>query len=40
MGEVGVYCGSSNLYLKKNDFGWEIDLVGFCFMLREIYDCY
>jgi 6-phospho-beta-glucosidase len=40
IGEEGVYKGSNNPNLTKNDFGWEIDPVGFRTTLREIYDRY
>ncbi|ASS90156.1 glycoside hydrolase family 1 protein [Aeribacillus pallidus] len=40
VGEPGVYKGASNPHLKKNEFGWEIDPVGFRTTLREIYDRY
>lgn len=40
VGETGVYKGASNDNLKKNEFGWEIDPVGFRTTLREIYDRY
>jgi 6-phospho-beta-glucosidase len=40
VGEIGVYKGASNPNLSKNDFGWEIDPVGFRNTLREIYERY
>lgn len=40
VGEPGVYKGESNPNLPKNEFGWEIDPVGFRNTLREIYDRY
>ena len=40
VGEPGVYKGANNPNLKKNEFGWEIDPVGFRNTLREIYDRY
>lgn len=40
VGEEGVYKGVSNPNLGKNEFGWEIDPVGFRTTLREIYDRY
>lgn len=40
IGEQGVYKGATNPNLKKNEFGWEIDPVGFRNTLREIYDRY
>ncbi|MFL6562836.1 MAG: family 1 glycosylhydrolase, partial [Bacillus sp. (in: firmicutes)] len=40
IGESGVYKGATNPNLKKNEFGWEIDPVGFRNTLREIYDRY
>ncbi|MCE0493165.1 glycoside hydrolase family 1 protein [Vibrio salinus] len=40
IGEVGVYKGIDNPYLNKNEFGWEIDPVGFRITLREIYERY
>ncbi|MCI4171126.1 family 1 glycosylhydrolase, partial [Bacillus spizizenii] len=39
-GDDGVYRGSSITHLKKNDFFWVIDPVGFLYTLREIYDRY
>lgn len=39
-GEHGVHRGASNPYLPRNDFGWEIDPVGFRNTLRAIYDRY
>ncbi|MGZ9784655.1 glycoside hydrolase family 1 protein [Bacillus pseudomycoides] len=39
-GEPGVYKGHTNQYLKKNEFGWEIDPIGFRTTLRGIYDRY
>lgn len=40
IGEAGVYKGHSNPNLPKNDFGWEIDPIGFRTTLREVYDRY
>lgn len=40
VGEEGVYKGVSNPNLGKNEFGWEIDPIGFRTTLREIYDRY
>ncbi|WP_026909094.1 glycoside hydrolase family 1 protein [Paucisalibacillus globulus] len=40
VGEAGVYKGHTNPNLPKNDFGWEIDPVGFRTTLREIYSRY
>lgn len=40
IGEAGVYRGSENPHLKKNQFGWEVDPVGFRTTFREIYDRY
>lgn len=40
IGEAGVYRGADNPHLAKNDFGWEIDPVGFRTTFREIYDRY
>jgi 6-phospho-beta-glucosidase len=40
IGEQGVYKGHKNEYLKTNEFGWEIDPVGFRTTLREIYSRY
>ncbi|MFM2482692.1 glycoside hydrolase family 1 protein [Celerinatantimonas sp. YJH-8] len=40
VGESGVYRGTSNPNLEKNEFGWEIDPVGFRSTLRQIYDRY
>jgi 6-phospho-beta-glucosidase len=40
IGEQGVCKGATNPNLKKNEFGWEIDPVGFRNTLREIYDRY
>lgn len=35
-----VYVGTENRYLKKNQFNWYIDPVGFRITAREIYDRY
>ncbi|PTP21863.1 6-phospho-beta-glucosidase [Vibrio splendidus] len=40
IGEVGAYKGVGNENLDKNEFGWEIDPVGFRTTMREIYDRY
>ncbi|ENH98163.1 beta-glucosidase [Gracilibacillus halophilus YIM-C55.5] len=40
VGEPGIYRGSVNENLKKTEFGWEIDPVGFRTVLREIYSRY
>jgi 6-phospho-beta-glucosidase len=40
VGELGVYKGHKNEFLKTNEFGWEIDPVGFRTTLREIYSRY
>lgn len=40
IGEVGAYRGTENPYLSKNEFGWEIDPVGFRTTMREIYERY
>jgi 6-phospho-beta-glucosidase len=40
IGEAGVYKGHSNPNLPINDFGWQIDPVGFRTTLREVYDRY
>lgn len=40
VGEVGVYRGVDNPHLVKNDFGWEMDPVGFRITLRQLYDRY
>jgi len=40
VGDPGVYKGHTNENLQKNQFGWEIDPVGFRTTLREIYDRY
>ncbi|OAT71236.1 glycoside hydrolase family 1 protein [Parageobacillus thermoglucosidasius] len=40
VGEPGVYKGVANPNLKKNEFGWEIDPVGFRTTCREIYSRY
>ncbi|CAM3699848.1 Aryl-phospho-beta-D-glucosidase BglC [Vibrio aerogenes CECT 7868] len=40
IGEAGVYKGCDNPYLVKNEFGWEIDPVGFRTTMREIYERY
>src|SRR5699024_11306659 len=37
IGEPGAYRGSVNGNLRKTEFGWEIDPVGFRTILREIY---
>lgn len=39
-GEAGVYRGEENPYLKKTEFGWEIDPVGFRGTIREMYSRY
>lgn len=40
IGEAGVYKGHTNPYLPTNDFGWQIDPVGFRTTLREVYERY
>lgn len=40
VGEPGAYRGSVNDNLRKTEFGWEIDPVGFRTILREIYSRY
>lgn len=40
LGEEGVYRTAPNPYLSKNEFGWEVDPVGFRTTFREIYDRY
>ncbi len=40
VGEEGVYRGARNPFLERNEFGWEIDPVGFRTTFREIYDRY
>ncbi|RAS77244.1 glycoside hydrolase family 1 protein [Priestia endophytica] len=40
IGEKGVYKGHSNPHLPTNDFGWQIDPVGFRATLREVYERY
>lgn len=40
VGEEGMYKGTSNPNLGVNEFGWEIDPVGFRNTLREIYERY
>ncbi|MEZ9405472.1 glycoside hydrolase family 1 protein [Vibrio sp. 10N.261.52.C11] len=40
IGEVGAYRGTENPNLVKNEFGWEIDPVGFRTTMREIYERY
>lgn len=40
VGESGFYTASRNTHLKVNEFGWEVDPVGFRTTLREIYDRY
>lgn len=39
-GERGMFEGCSNPYLKKSEFGWEMDSVGFRVTLREVSDRY
>jgi 6-phospho-beta-glucosidase len=39
-GEISVYKGASNPNLSKNEFGWEIDPVGFRTTMREMYSRY
>jgi len=40
VGEAGVYDGVGNPHLRRNEFGWEIDPVGFRLTLREIFERY
>lgn len=40
IGEAGVYRGVSNPHLTRNEFGWEVDPVGFRTTLRQLYDRY
>lgn len=40
IGESGVFKGAKNQHLKTNEFGWEIDPVGFRTTLRQIYSRY
>jgi len=40
IGEIGAYRGISNENLAKNEFGWEIDPVGFRTTMREMYERY
>jgi 6-phospho-beta-glucosidase len=40
IGEIGAYKGVENQHLVKNEFGWEIDPVGFRTTMREIYERY
>ncbi|WP_112182091.1 MULTISPECIES: glycoside hydrolase family 1 protein [Paraliobacillus] len=40
VGEPGAYRGSVNDNLRKTEFGWEIDPVGFRTIMREIFDRY
>ena len=40
MGEKGVYRAVNNPYLGKNEFGWEIDPVGFRTTFRAMYERY
>lgn len=40
VGEEGVYRGVTNPHLGTNEFGWEVDPVGFRTTFREIYDRY
>lgn len=35
-----MFSGTSNPYLNKTPFGWEIDPIGFQIVLREVYDRY
>ncbi len=39
-GEADVYRAAENPYLKRNQFGWEIDPVGFRTTFRQISDRY
>lgn len=39
-GEAGVYKPAGNPNLKKTEFGWEIDPIGFRATMREIYSRY
>ena len=40
IGEEGVYRAAANPHLKTNEFGWEVDPVGFRTTFREIDDRY
>lgn len=40
VGESGMYKGESNPHLGVNEFGWEIDPIGFRNTFREIYERY
>jgi 6-phospho-beta-glucosidase len=40
VGEAGVYDGVSNPHLTRNEFGWEIDPIGFRLTLRQIWSRY
>lgn len=40
IGEQGMYKGTCNQHLKINEFGWEVDPVGFRITLRDIYERY
>jgi 6-phospho-beta-glucosidase len=40
MGEEGAFRAVANSFLGKNEFGWEIDPVGFRTTLRELWDRY
>lgn len=39
-GEIGLFKGAKNPYLKTTEFGWEIDPTGFRSTIREIYSRY
>lgn len=40
VGEAGVYAGTTNPYLPRNAFGWEIDPIGFRTTFRALWDRY
>lgn len=40
IGEAGIYRGTDNPHLGRNEFGWEVDPTGFRTTFREIYDRY
>jgi len=39
-GEIGLFKGAKNPYLKTTEFGWEIDPTGFRSTIREMYSRY
>ena len=40
LGHTGGIVGEKNPYLKETPWGWQIDPVGFRYVLNELYDRY